>query len=305
MSSFGFEYPWILILIPIIIFCALKCKAKESALIFPHLKLLKKAGSKKSFLVEFLKYSSIFLLVVSLAGPIRFDSSVSVKNIGYDIALAVDASGSMKERGFDEEDFLKDKFTVVKELLKDFISKRERDNIALVVFGTFAYTASPLTFDKDVLKKIIDYLQIGIVGQKTAILDAIAQGISLLKKAEAKSKILILLTDGIDTASKIPLDVILKMAKKHKIKIYTIGIGDKENINIPLLKKIAKETKGDFFFAKNASALKEVYNKIESLEKSEIKGAQFVKKDQLYIYTLFLSVLMLLVYIYFYGRRGV
>ncbi len=305
MSSFGFEYPWILILIPVIIFCSLKCKAKESALIFPHLKLLKKAGRKKSFLVEFLKYSSIFLLVVSLAGPVRFDSGVSVKNIGYDIALAVDASGSMKEKGFDEEDFLKDKFTVVKELLKDFISKRERDNIALVVFGTFAYTASPLTFDKDVLKKIIDYLQIGIAGQKTAILDAIAQGISLLKKAEAKSKILILLTDGIDTASKIPLDVILKMAKKHKIKIYTIGIGDKENINIPLLKKIAKETNGDFFFAKNASALKEVYNKIESLEKSEIKGARFVKKDQLYIYTLFLSVLMLLLYIYFYGRRGV
>jgi len=305
MDSFGFEYPWVLILIPIAVFCFIKCKAKDSALIFPHLKLLKVAGSKKRFLLDFLKYSATFLLIVSIAAPVRIDDSITIKNVGYDMALAIDASGSMKERGFDKKNLSKNKFDVVRELVKDFVSKRVNDNIALVVFGSFAYVSSPLTFNKDVLKKIIDYLQIGIAGQKTAILDAIVQAISLLEKGEAKSKILILLTDGIDTASRVPLDVVLKMAKKHNIKIYTIGIGEKENINIPLLKKIAKDTKGEFFYAKNALALKKVYKQIDKLEKSEIKGEKFVKKEHLYPYILFVSILSLLLYIYIYGRRGV
>ena len=305
MSSFSFEYPWVLVLIPVVIFCFIKCKAKDSALIFPHLKLLKTAGNKKRFLLDFLKYSATFLLIVSIASPVRVDNNLKIKNVGYDIALAIDASGSMKEKGFDRENLNKTKFDVVKELVKDFVSKRANDNIALVVFGSFAYVSSPLTFNKNVLKKIIDYLQIGIAGQKTAILDAAIQAISLLEKGEAKSKILILLTDGIDTASRVPLDIVLKMAKKHNIKVYTIGIGEKEDINIPLLKKIAKKTKGEFFYAKNALALKEVYKQIDRLEKSEIEGEKFVKKEHLYSYILFISILCLLLYIYIYGRRGV
>lgn len=305
MSSFGFEHPWVLGLILVAIFCSIKCKALESALIFPHLNILKKIQRKKAFFIEFLKYSSLFLLIVSLAGPIKYDNSVTIKNIGYDIALVVDVSGSMKERGFDKKDPSKSKFEVVKELMKSFISKRLSDNIALVVFGSFAYTASALTYDKDTLKKILEFLQIGIAGQKSAILDAIAQGVSLLKKGEAKSKILILLTDGIDTASKIPLDIVLKMVNKHKIKVYTIGIGNKEFINIPLLEKIAKKSGGEFFYAQDALSLKDVYAKIEKLEKSKIKGEEIIKKDHLYIYTLFFAVLMLLAYIYIYGRRGI
>ena len=305
MNSFDFEYPYFLLLIPFFIICFLKCKAKESAIIFPHLSILKKAGSKKRFLLDFLKLTSLFLLVVAFAMPVRIDKSVEVKNYGYDIGLAIDASGSMKERGFDIKNPKKNKFSVVKNLVKDFIKKREQDNISLVVFGSFAYTASPLTFNKKVLEKIIDYLNIGIAGQKTAILDAIAQTISLLKTADAKSKILILLTDGIDTASKIPLEIVLKMAKKYKIKIYTIGIGSKEDINVALLKKIAKSSGGKFYFAKNAKDLKEVYEDINRLEKSKIRGKDFVKKEQLYPNVLFLSIMFLLFYIYFYGRRGV
>ncbi|WP_281951345.1 vWA domain-containing protein [Nitrosophilus kaiyonis] len=305
MNSFGFEYPYLLLLIPFFIICFLKCKAKESAIIFPHLNILKKAGSKKRFLLDFLKLTSVFLLVVALAMPIKIDKSVEIKNYGYDIALAIDASGSMKERGFDPSNPLMDKFNVVKTLIKDFIKKRENDNISLVVFGSFAYTASPLTFNKKVLKKIVDYLNIGIAGQKTAIFDAIAQGVSLLKKGDAKSKILILLTDGIDTASQIPLDVVLRMAKKYNIKIYTIGIGSKRDINMFLLNKIAKESGGKFYFAKNANDLKKVYEDINRLEKSKIRGKDFVKKEQLYPYVLFLSIMFLLFYIYLYGRRGV
>jgi len=305
MNSFEFLYPWVLFLIPLSIICFIKCRAKESAIIFPHLHLLKKSSGKKRFLLDFLKFSSFFLLIVSIAMPVRVDKSKIIKNYGIDIALAIDASGSMKERGFDEEHLDKSKFDLVKILVKDFISKRVNDNISLVVFGSYAYVASPLTFNKEALKKIIDYLNIGIAGQKTALIEGALEAIKLLKKGEAKSKILILLTDGVDTASEVPLEILLKMAKKYNIKIYAIGIGSKEDINIPLLKKIAKESKGEFFFAKDFKDLKKVYEKINKLEKSKIRGEKFVKKEHLFIYTLFLSIMFLLFYIYFYGRRGV
>ncbi len=304
MNSFAFERPWILLLILFVIICAQKCRAKESALIFPHLKIMKKSSSKKSFLPEFLKYVTLVGLIVAMAGPVRIDSTVEVKKRGYDIVLALDASGSMQERGFDRRNPALTKFDVVKRLVKKFIQKRVNDNIGVVVFGSFAYVASPLTFNKDVIKKILDYLDIGIAGQKTAISDALIESVHLLKKGEAKSKIVILLTDGIDTASKTPLDVAIKMAKKYGVKIYTIGIGDKRGIDEPSLRWIAKESGGSYFYAQDAHALKKVYEAIDRLEKSQIKGEHFVKKDELYSYVLFIAILALLGYIYIYGKRG-
>ena len=305
MSSFSFEHPWILLLIFLVIICALKCKAKESALIFPHLRLLKAADRKKGFLIEFLKYSTLFLLIVSMAGPVREDNTVSIKKSGYDIVLVMDTSGSMKERGFDKKDVAKDKMAVVKDIAKDFIQKRKNDNIALVAFGSFAYVASPLTYDKKSLSKILDFIDVGIAGQRTAMLDGIALGIELLKKGEAKSKIMVLLTDGIDNASKIPPGVIIRVAKKYHIKIYTVAIGDQKSIDENLLKKISKKSKGRYFFATDAKTLKKVYNEIDELEKSKIKSGKFIKKDELFIYPLFVAVLALLWFIYLYSKRGV
>ncbi len=304
MSSFAFERPLWLLLIIVVIICAKKCRAKESAIIFPHINILKKAASKKSFLPEFLKYLAIFGVIVALAGPVKIDRSVEVKKKGYDIVLAIDASGSMRESGFDPRDLALSKFEVVKELVKDFIKRRENDNIALIVFGSFAYIASPLTFNKDVIIKLLDYLDIGIAGQKTALNDALFQSVSMLKNSKAKSKIVILLTDGIDTASKTPIDVAIKMAKKYGVKVYTIGIGAKRDIDESYLKWIAKSTGGEYFYAKDATTLKKVYEYIDRLEKSEIRGAHYIKKDDLYQYPLFVAVLALLGFIYIYSKRG-
>jgi Ca-activated chloride channel family protein len=304
MSSFAFERPLWLVLIILVVICALKCRAKESAIIFPHINILKKAADKKSFLPEFLKYLSLFGLIISLAGPVKIDSSIEIKKRGYDIVLAIDASGSMRESGFDINDLALSKFDVVRGLVKDFIKKRENDNIALIVFGSFTYIASPLTFNKDVIIKLLDFLDIGIAGQKTALNNALFQSVSMLKESKAKSKIVILLTDGMDTASKIPIDVAIKMAKKYGIKIYTIGIGRKRDIDEPYLRWIAKSTQGEYFYAKEASMLKEVYTKIDKLEKSKIRGESFIKKDELYQYPLFIAVLALLGFIYIYSKRG-
>ncbi len=304
MSEFSFERPLWLWLVVVVIFCFMKCRAKESALIFPHLNILKKAVDKKSFLPEFLKAVAIIGTLLALAGPVAIDSNVQVKRKGYDIVLALDASGSMKERGFDRAHPERTKFDVVKRLVKDFIHKRSGDNLGLLIFGSYSYIASPLTFNPEVITKILEYLDIGIAGQKTAINDAVAEAVHMLKNAKAKSKVVILLTDGIDTASRTPADVAIKMAKKYHVKIYTIGIGDKRGVDEAYLRWIAQQTGGHYFFARDAKDLARVYATIDRLEKSEIRGNDLVKKDELYPYVLFVAILALLGYIYIYGKRG-
>ncbi len=304
MSEFSFERPLWLWLIVVVIVCFMKCRAKESALIFPHLSILKKAANTKGFLSEFLKATAIIGTIIALAGPVAVDKNVQVARKGYDIVLALDASGSMKEGGFDRAHPERTKFDVVKSLVKDFIAKRKGDNIGLLIFGSYSYIASPLTFNTDVITKILSYLNIGIAGQKTAIDDAIVEGVHMLKKAHAKSKILILLTDGIDTASRTPPDVAIKMAKKYHIKIYTIGIGERREIDERFLYWIAQQTGGRYFFARSAKDLAKVYATIDKLEKSTIRGNKLIKKEELYPYVLFVAILALLGYIYIYGKRG-
>ena len=304
MSDFAFERPLVLWLVVVVIVCLIKCRARESALIFPHLDIVKKAANKKSFLPEFLKATAIIGVVLALAGPVAIDRSQELHKRGYAIVLALDASGSMKEQGFDPANRALSKFDVVKRLVKEFIKRRHDDNIGVVVFGSVATVASPLTFNKEVLTRLLDYLDIGVAGQKTAIDDALVQSMRMLSRSSAKSKILILLTDGIDTASRVPPDVVMRMAKKYRIKIHTIGIGRKRDIDEPFLKWIAQQSGGRYFFAKDAKVLRRVYDYIDRLEKSEIRGKRFVKKDELYPYVLFVAILALLGYIYIYGKRG-
>jgi Ca-activated chloride channel family protein len=304
MDSFAFERPLWLYAILLVLLCAWKCRAKESALIFPGVSILKRAASKKSFLPEFLKYTALIGVIVALAGPVRVDRSVEIKKKGYDIVLALDASGSMRESGFDPADPTLSKFDVVKELVKEFVRRRKNDNIALVVFGSYAYVASPLTFNKKVIAQLLDYLEIGIAGQKTALNDALFESVHLLSRSEAKSKIVILLTDGLDTASRTPPDVVVKMAKKYGVRIYTIGIGERRGIDEEYLRWIAEHTGGRYFFAPDAGVLREVYAAIDRLEPSEIRGEEFVKKEQLYQYPLFAATLALLGFIYIYSKRG-
>lgn len=288
MSSFSFNYPWILLLILLVIICGLKCKAKESALIFPHMDLLKIADRKKGFLIDFLKYSSIFLLIVSMAGPIKKEK-IAIKNRGYDIAIALNSNG------------LKN-FNRVKNATKEFIEKRENDNIALIVFDKFSYIASPLTSDKNSLKKILGFLQKGMVEEKNNILDGLTTGIKLLKNGESKSKILILLTNGVSSINKTSLMRVVELAKKYKIKIYSITMGDKKE---NLLKLASKATGGKYFFAKDIDFLKRVYGAINVLKKPKKTTYIFVKRVELYEYPLFIGVLTLLLYIYLYLKRGV
>jgi len=247
------------------------------------------------------------MMIIALMSPVKDEPYELEPKHGHEIALILDASQSMEARGFDVNNPGASRFDVVKEIVKDFINRRENDNIGLVVFGAYSFIASPLTYDSHILSRIVSQLQVGMAGQYTALYEALAQGVNLLKMSEAKSKVAILLTDGYSTegVDKIPLDVALDMAKKEGVKVYPIGIGMPNEYNRAVLMKIAKETGGVAFGASSANELQAVYKKIDELEKSEIKNESFTYLKYYYVYPLFIALLSLMLYIYLRNKRGV
>jgi Ca-activated chloride channel family protein len=211
----------------------------------------------------------------------------------------------MRELGFDITNRNLDKFSIVKNIVNDFVDQRANDNISVIVFGTFSFVAVPLTYDKNIIKDITNNLQLGMAGDNTAIYDGLAQAInSLSKNKEADNSVVILLTDGRNTAGSIPHSVSIKLSKKYGIKVHTIGIGRDGDFNKYALKNIAKETGGEFFVANNKDTLEKIYQEINRLEKAKIKANSFVKKDYLFQYPLFIAIISLLLYIYIRNKRG-
>jgi Ca-activated chloride channel family protein len=189
---------------------------------------------------------------------------------------------------------------VVQEIVGDFIISRKADNIGIVVFGSTVMTASPLSFDKKAQQRIINKLDIGIVGDKTALIDSIATSVNILKKRPSKSKIIIALTDGDDTASTIPLHIATKLAQKYHIKIYTIAIGAASGYT---LKELSNKTKGESFIALNKKDLSDIYEIINRLEKSELNQNKIVLKEYYYFYPLMVAFLALLIFVYLKNKR--
>ena len=301
-----FEFPKLLFVIFWFIACATLCKMKMPSIYFPHTATFMKNTASASRLLFFLKWTAIVMLILALMSPVKDEPYELKPKHGHEIALILDASGSMKERGFNPANPAASRFDVVKSIVKDFIKKRTNDNLGLVVFGEYSFVASPLTYDKNILSRIVSQLQVGMAGQYTALYEALAQGVNLLKMSKSKSKVAILLTDGYSTvgADKIPLDVALDMAKKEGVKVYPIGIGRSDEYNRAVLLKIAKETGGVAFGASNATQLQEIYKNINKLEKVEIKNETFSYLKYYYFYPLFIGLISLLLYVYIRNRRG-
>ena len=300
-----FEFPKIAFVLFIYIACASLCKMKLPSLYFPHANQFMKSSVASSKLLFFLKWIGIVMLVLALMSPVKDEKYELDPKHGYEIALILDASQSMQARGFDARNRTLNRFDVVKSIVSDFIKKRKNDNMGLVVFGSYSFIASPLTYDEHILSRLVSQLQIGMAGQYTALYTALTQGVNLLKMSKSKTKIAILLTDGFSTSGvdKVPLDVAIDMAKKEGVKVYPIGIGDEYNQDV--LVKIAQKTGGVAFGATNATELEQVYKKIDELEKSEIKNESFSYMHYYYFYPLFIGFLSLMLYVYLRNKRGV
>jgi Ca-activated chloride channel family protein len=305
MSQFSFEYPYVLGLIILFILCAKYCKERSRAIFFPHVKTLMVQGRGGSSLLTWLKWVGITAAIIALASPVITKSYTNSKKEGRDIVLIVDSSDSMRQRGFDPNDIMKSKFDVVKEVVGDFIRKRKNDRIGMVTFADIAFIASPLTFEKKFLTDITKMQRMGIAGKRTAINDAIVQSYNLLSKSKAKSKIAILLTDGVDNMSKIPFQDVINLIKKRDIKLYTIGIGDARDYNGAYLKALADAGHGEAYGARDATTLEKIYEEIDKLEATKIDDKKIVQHTYLYIYPLFLAILSLLLFMYVRNSKGV
>ena len=306
MSQFSFEYPYVLGIILLFLLCAKYCKERSRAIYFPHIeRLFMSGGAKKSSLLLWLKWIGIVGAVVALASPVITKEYRNSHKEGRDIVLIIDASDSMRQRGFDPNDPRKTKFDVVKEVVNDFIDKRPNDRIGVVTFADVAFIASPLTFEKKFLKDIVDYQQLGIAGKRTAINDALVQTYSMLSKSKAKSKIAILLTDGQDNMSKVSFNDIKNVIAKSNIKLYTIGIGDPRDYNGRYLQALADAGKGKAYGAYDKQMLSKIYDDINKLETSKLNDKKIVHHNYLYIYPLFLAILSLLFFVYFRSAKGV
>jgi Ca-activated chloride channel family protein len=269
---------------------------------FVHLQFL---AAKKSFLkIEWIIKVLIFILLcIALSSPIIVDKTNPNNRHGKDIVLAIDASGSMNSSGFDFEDEVSkgerlSRFEITKLIATEFIQKRVSDNVGIVLYGDFAFIASPITYEKEIVSQMLGYLTQGMAGQNTAIGEAIAMSVRSFKHSKAKTKVIILLSDGEHNSGSISPKHATKMAKDKGIKIYTIAIGNKGEADEALLKAIAKDSSGKFFSAGSAKELKKVYAEIDKLESSSIKSREYVLKEYYYQIFLLLASGLLLYLLY-------
>jgi len=295
-----FEYPYFFLIIFLFIVCSKYCKAKVESYYMPHLEVLQSVKTVHKTYTSLLKWIAIVFAVIALSSPIKELNVVQNKQDGIDMILSLDTSGSMRERGFNRENRDQNRWEVVQEIVNDFILERVNDNIGIVVFGSSVMTASPLSYDKKAQTRIIENLNIGIVGEQTALVNSIATAINILKQKETKSKVIIAMSDGEDTVSTIPLSVVTKLAKKYNIKIYTISIG---RANTYTLNQLAIANGGKSFVASTKNDLEAIYNTIDKLEKSEIEQNKIIVKEYYFFYSLIVSFLALLFFVYFKNKR--
>ena len=309
---FKFASPYFLLLIPIIIYLFLR-KRSNLGITVPGIEPLKayKIKSKKHLLGKYLILLSLILMCVALARPQMIYENRVVKKNGIDIAISLDLSQSMLQ-----DDFSPNRLEKAKKVLGEFIDKRGNDRLSLIVFGGDAYTKVPLTFDHNVVKEIVSKLTVDDItsNNRTAIGMGIGVALNRLKNSEAKSKVIILLTDGENNSGEMSPSAAADIAKELGIKIYTIGIGARE-MQVPtlfgyrtvknneldenLLQNIAKTTGGEYFRAGDSKEFKEIFNKIDELEKTKIAGRSFYDKQEMFEGILKVSLILLLIGVFF------
>jgi Ca-activated chloride channel homolog len=303
-NNITFAYPWVfwfLLIIPLLaIYYFLYGRKKENSVVYSSLNPFKNlpSGWKERFkhLPFVLRLIAIGLFIVALARPQSFTSGESIYSEGIDIAMVLDISSSMLA-----EDFSPNRLEASKNVINTFVNDRVTDRIGLVIFSREAFTQCPLTVDYSVLSGLLKEVKSGMIEDGTAIGNAIANGVNRLKDSKAKSKIIILVTDGVNNAGEVnPLSA-AEIAKTFGIRIYTIGVGTIGEAPYPvqtafgtryqmvpveidedLLKKIAADTNGKYYRAVNNRKLQEIYSEIDKLERTKIEVTSYRNASELF-----------------------
>jgi Ca-activated chloride channel family protein len=249
-------------------------------------------------------------MVIGLARPQRLHSSTEVTAHGIDIVLLLDVSGSMQALDFTLEGRRLNRIAIVKTVVSKFIDERPNDRIGLIAFAASPYLVSPLTLDHDWLQQNLERVNVGVGDDGTAIGSAIAAGVNRLRGTPAKSKVVILLTDGVNNSGKISPIAAAEAAHALGVKIYTIGVGVRGKAPIPVrdeagrthvilatvdvdektLQAVAQETGGQFYRATNTDSLQGIYDQINRFETSAQSMQKFEHADELYRWPLYLAL---------------
>ena len=303
LGNIEFVNPWwlyALLLLPLLVFWHLyKIRKQQVYMRVSSTDPIKDLRSNRSVLYPYLPILSLLAvgsLIFGLARPQLTLTEEEVKADGIDIVIAMDVSSSMLA-----QDFKPDRLSVSKAVAKSFVDKRTYDRIGLVVFAAESYTQCPLTTDHRVVKDFLDGLQCGILEDGTAIGMGLASAVNRMKDSEAKSKVVILLTDGVNNSGYIKPMTSVEIAKELGTKVYTIGVGTRGralmpqqrrgngeylyrmvNVNIDeeLLRTIADDTGGKYYRAIDEESLQAIYTEIDALEKTEINVTTFKRYSE-------------------------
>lgn len=296
------EFLWLLLIIPfLIVWQWFKNKQQSPELKFPGASLLAAQGAnwlaKLRPLLYALRLIAIALVIVAMARPRTSEENSKTKSAeGIDIVMAIDVSTSMLSK-----DLRPNRLEATKKVAADFITERPNDRIGMVVYAGESYTQTPLTSDHKIILNTMQDIKNGLIQDGTAIGMGLATAVNRLKDSKAKSKVIILLTDGENNAGEIDPMTAAQLAEEFKIRAYTIGVGTKGtaptpyaydmrgnlvyknlpvNIDEDLLKNIAKQTGGKYFRATDNEKLNEIYAEIDKLEKTKLQELKFYSYDE-------------------------
>ena len=306
---------WYLVFLILPLILLLFIKKRVKTIKYPSVILVKKSIGKRNIfskIGKLLFFLSLLFFIIALMRPQFIKNHQKSQTNGIDIVISLDVSESMLNR-----DFLPNRLEASKNVIKNFITQRKNDRIGLVIFSGTAFTKIPLTTDYGAIDQVINTVSYtDVSAQGTAVGMGVAVAANRLKNSTAKSKIIILITDGTNNTGAISPEAAGKLAMDLGIKVYTIGIGSKmvkerdffgneqeiPNPDAPdeeLLKKIAKETNGEYFNATDSQMYNNIFNKIDSLEKSKIDTKKLSEKIEVYHKFVIIGIVLLLLSLLF------
>ena len=311
------EFLWLLSLLPLLILLKGK-RGPSPSLVFSSTAIAATLSHARKAtpgrILAMIQMLAICSLIIALARPQLGNTTTEIEASGIDILLAVDVSGSMEAMDFNLRGQPVNRLKVVKSVVDSFIDDRPNDRIGLIAFGGRPYLVSPVTLDHSWLRKRLEALSVGMVEDGTAIGSAIATGVNRLHKQEAKSRIMILLTDGMNNSGKVTPLAAAEAAKALNIKVYTIGAGTRGEAPTPVidpfgrkrlvktrvdidektLRNVADMTGARYFRATDTSSLERIYQEINKMETTTRKIKQFEQYRELFPYFIWLSLACLL-----------
>ncbi len=316
-----FAYPYLLLLLLLLPLAAwLKGRrGQPAAFVYSSTQLLRGvqeiSKSNAGGFLTALRWLALAILIIALSQPrlTKFDTTKATAS-GVDIVVAFDLSGSMAAEDFEIRGERVNRVKMAKSVLEKFVAKRPSDRIGLVAFGTQAYIASPITLDHDFLLKNLERMDLNTInGNQTAIGSALSTGVNRLRELKSKSKIVILMTDGVNNAGKIAPLTAAEAAQALGVKVYTIGVGTQGQAPMPAtdffgrrvyqmvpvdideetLTKISNMTGGKYYRADNADKFEAIYAEIDKLEKTEADVKKFAQHTELFAWLISIGVVLL------------